>query len=266
MITLHDALVNGHGTWRSFTCPIHDDRSPSARVNVVTGKWVCMVCHSKGKADKYEVPEQYVIDKVRNLDRQQRTIPDSMAELFIDSEYWLSRFSPEACREFELMFDPIKEKSLYTLRDSTDSLLGFVYRNEPGSHPKYRYPRGVSTSSLLYGLSKVNSDVVFIMEGAPDVVSMWEAGFSSVGTYGSVLYPAQIALLGRLAPRKVVVAYDMDKAGWEGSYAALRALKDMGIPAIRAAWTEEYKDAAEMPISARRRIFARFLDTGLTFG
>mgnify|MGYP000991570181 CR=1 FL=1 len=264
MITLQDAMQNGHGTWRSFNCPVHPDNNPSARVNTVTGKWVCMVCHAKGKSDKYEVPERHVIDKIRNISRSRRHISDGIMDIFTDSDYWLSRFTPEACKEFELLYDPNKEKSVYPLRDANDTLQGFVYRNSPGMQPKYRYPKGVLTSHLLFGLTKIKGDVVFLVEGAPDVVAMWEAGYEAVGTFGSVLYPYQLRLLERLAPRKVIVAYDMDRAGQEGARKALDSLRrDSGLPAIRATWGG-YKDAAEMPVTTRRRFFSEFLDRGLT--
>lgn len=265
MITLQDAMQNGHGLWRSFNCPIHADNNPSARVNTSTGKWVCMVCHAKGLTEKYEVPEHQVIDKIRNLVNIKKVIPNAITDIFTESEYWLSRFTPEACKEFELLYDPTKEKSVYPLRDSSDTLQGFVYRNYPGMQPKYRYPKGVLTSRMLFGLTKITDDIVFVVEGAPDVVALWEAGFQAVGTFGSVLYPHQMRLLERLSPRKVIVAYDMDRAGRDGSRKAVEMLRGQsGIQTVRASW-EGHKDAADMSVETRRRIFSEILDRGMTY-
>lgn len=39
--TLEDAIIKGHGTERSFRCPVHDDSHASASVNVNKGVWYC---------------------------------------------------------------------------------------------------------------------------------------------------------------------------------------------------------------------------------
>lgn len=267
MTTIDEALSHGHGAWRSFHCPIHDDHKPSARVNVLTGKWVCMVCHAKGTQDTYEPPERMVIDKVRKLGLEARTMNEDYLDMFDASgpgEYWEQRFTPEACREFRLGYDAVKEKSVYPLRDSYGTLLGLVYRNFPGEKPKYRYPRGVATSSLLFNYENVPTQApVVLVEGAPDVISLWQAGIPAVGCYGSRLLPAQQRLLSRLSPSVVLVAYDMDEAGHTGARGAVRSLLTAGIPASQAMWTG-YNDMGEMPTELIRDIVEKNLARGLT--
>lgn len=262
MITIQEALSRGTGHWRSFNCPVHDDNTPSARVNVLTGRWVCMVCNAKGAADKYEPPERLVIDRVRRLSAEQRYLPESILDLYDadgPGEYWLSRFTPEACKHFRLGYDTNKEKSVYPIRDSVGRVLGLVYRGLPGEQPKYRYPRGVNTSTLLWNYESVESkSVVVLVEGAPDVVALWEVGVPALGTYGARLLPAQQALLSRLEPSQVVLAYDQDSAGRRGAQEAVSALLDDGITARRAYWGG-YKDAGEMPPDERQKIFRKIL-------
>lgn len=38
----------GGGEWRGLLCPFHDDKTPSLRVNLVTGAWRCMSCGERG--------------------------------------------------------------------------------------------------------------------------------------------------------------------------------------------------------------------------
>ena len=38
----------GGGAWRSALCPFHGDRSPSLRINMVTGAFRCMACEAHG--------------------------------------------------------------------------------------------------------------------------------------------------------------------------------------------------------------------------
>lgn len=40
--------LQGRGEWRSAVCPLHDDRSPSLRVNTQTGAFRCMACGAHG--------------------------------------------------------------------------------------------------------------------------------------------------------------------------------------------------------------------------
>lgn len=40
--------LHGTGKWRAMLCPFHDERTPSLRVNVESGGWVCMGCGAKG--------------------------------------------------------------------------------------------------------------------------------------------------------------------------------------------------------------------------
>jgi CHC2 zinc finger len=82
-ITLEQALSNGHGQWRSFTCPKHDDTNPSARVNVSTGRWVCMSCHAKGDV------KGYVADPIMELDYAMSLLEELD---LVKPESWLDQF------------------------------------------------------------------------------------------------------------------------------------------------------------------------------
>lgn len=173
-------------------------------------------------------------------------------------QYWLSRFSENACKRFRLGYDQVREKSIYPIRDLKGGLLGIVYRNFPGEKPKYRYPRGVSTSQLLFNYENIEpKSPVVLVEGAPDVIALWEAGIPAVGTYGARLLPSQAAALSRLEPSVVVLAYDQDQAGNIGSGKAGKALGGMGIPNHRLWWVD-YNDVGEMPLEIREEIFEKY--------
>lgn len=265
-ISLEYALAHSNGaTWVSFTCPNHDDKTPSARANTLTGRYVCMVCGHKGKGNNYEPPEKAVIEQVRRLSEETSRIPESLLDLYDcdgPGEYWSGRFTQEACRHFRLGYDTNKEKSLYPLRDPRGDLIGLVYRNYPGEKPKYRYPRGVGTSKLLFNYHEIEARTpVVVVEGAPDVIALWEAGIPAVGTFGARLLPAQQSLLSRLEPSVVVLAYDQDQAGRLGALEAVSALLGAGVQARRARW-DDYKDVGEMPVGERQKKLGKFLGTG----
>lgn len=264
MITLADALAKGHGTWRSFTCTVHDDSSPSARVNVRTGYWVCMSCGAKGRVDGLVIePDKEMQSVLELLDRPAlRHYPESWLAMYkaTVADYWLTRFSREACEACEFGWDPIKEKPCYPVRDTTGGVLGVVRRSMDGG-PKYRYPVGVETSRLLFGLHRAEPrDLLVIVEGAPNVAAAYDAGYTAVGSYGSRLYPAQAELIAGLSPSRVVIAYDEDRAGRDGGAAAQDLLCSYGVWTVRARWDgEDYNDLADMPPVKRERILKKAL-------
>lgn len=271
-VTLEQALASGHGEWRSFTCPEHPDANPSARVNVVSGKWVCMVCHARGDSKGYVVDPIVLLDQaMAMLEDVDLTKPESWLDQFDSGpvhEYWTSRFTEEACRTYRLGWDGTRGKPCYPIRDISGQPLGVVHRNvDDPEGPKYKYPRGVSTSRLLFGLRELD-DVrrLFIVEGAMDVVAVREAGHDAVGTYGSRLYPEQLREIVALHPGAVILAYDMDSAGHLGAKEARWALQDEGILVRRPWWNARYKDLGEMPLEKRRSTLEKILASISTEG
>lgn len=256
-VSLQQALSSGYGMWRSFTCPVHDDANPSARVNVQTGKWVCMVCHAKGNT------AGHVPDPIRELDEAMTLLADvagPKSESWLDQydagpvhPYWLGRFDEETCRIYRLGYDGHKEAPCYPIRDMAGRPLGVVHRRiDDEWGPKYKYPYGVRTTELLFGVKELQqTDVIFLVEGAMDAVAVRQAGHDAVATYGARLFEKQVMQICALFPRRVVIAYDMDKAGKEGAVAAWRMFDRAGVMADRAYWDERYSDLGEMDLPTR---------------
>ena len=59
MLTLEDLFredgikLHGSGDERDFLCPFHEDKTPSARVNLQKDVYFCHACGSKGNAVTY---------------------------------------------------------------------------------------------------------------------------------------------------------------------------------------------------------------------
>lgn len=263
-ITLNEALSKGHGTWRSFTCPVHTDVNPSARVNTVTGKWVCMVCHARGTTAGYTPDPNLALDEAMALlDATSLTKTESWLDQFDSGPvhpYWLNRFNEESCRIYRLGWDGNKGKPCYPIRDKVGRPLGVVHRTIDGDGPKYKYPRGVKTAELLFGVQEAQqSGHLFLVEGAMDVVAVREVGHDALGTYGARLYEQQAKQILALHPGVVWVAYDMDKPGEEGARQAISMLRDVGIMCRRAQWHPKYKDLGEMDRETRSNTLLKLL-------
>lgn len=263
-VTLDQALSNGYGVWRSFTCPVHPDTNPSARVNTISGKWVCMVCHARGTT------EGYVPDPINELDAAMALLDEDTSdkpESWLDQydfgsahPYWLSRFSESVCSIFRLGWDGIKEKPCYPLRNMAGRPIGVVHRSLDNDGPKYKYPKGARTSELLFGAYEATqTKYLFVVEGAMDVVAVREVGFDAVGTYGARLYEYQAAEIVAMHPTVVYLAYDMDRAGRLGADEAIKDLNDLGIYAVRVTWDDKFKDLGEMDIATRQETLSKAL-------
>lgn len=263
-VTLSDALSKGYGTWRSFTCPVHPDANPSARVNIVSGKWVCMVCHARGTTAGYTPDPILALDEaMAMLDAVSLVKSESWLDQFDSGPvhpYWLSRFEDDVCRVFRLGWDGTKGKPCYPLRNRSGKPLGVVHRSLDDDGPKYKYPRGVKTAELLFGVHEaIQTNVLFLVEGAMDAVAVREAGHDALATYGARLYEGQVEEIASLSPVMVWVAYDMDKPGEQGAKDALRSLRSAGIMCQRANWHPKYKDLGEMDLATRRATLSKVL-------
>jgi ribosomal protein L37AE/L43A len=270
MITLDEALAKGHGQWRSFTCPSHDDKSPSARVNTLTGKWVCMVCGAKGNTAGYVPDIDLILEEAMALLQTESLVkPESWLDQFDSGpipHYWRSRFSEEVCRAYRLGWDGTKGAPCYPVRDMSGRPLGITHRNidDPGG-PKYKYPKGVLTSELLFGVHElVQTDEIFLVEGATAVCAVRECEYDAVGSYGSRLYEAQVKQVIALSPRIVYLAYDMDSAGYKGAGRAEWDLNLAGVLTRRVFWDPRWNDLGDMDLAIRSKTLAKALAPSAT--
>lgn len=254
-ISLADALASGTGVERTFSCPVHDDANPSASVNVVKGLWVCYSCGASGKVDEnYEVPDHIFTKEINRIldDRQRMVYPESWLKLYNATgpgEYWLSRYSPEACEHFGLGQTPEGDWATYPLRDESGSILGVVRRTLTGDKRKYVYPFGFEISEHLFNYHGCTKDTIVLTEGATDVFAAWEVGYDAMAVYGVNATPSQVRLIHRYAPTKIILAFDQDRAGNLLAEQWREALGDM-YHITRPKW-RKYKDLSEIPIAER---------------
>jgi len=222
------------------------------------------VCHAKGNV------QGHVADPIRELEQAMHLLEETAApktESWLDQfdsgpvhPYWLSRFNEETCRVFRLGYDGYKEQPCYPIRDAWGDPLGVVHRRLDSDGPKYKYPYGVRTTELLFGVREaVQTEVLFLVEGAMDVVAVREAGFDAVSTYGARLFGPQVALIRALMPRMVVIAYDMDRPGKEGAKEAWRLLDHAGIWTQRGYWDDRWNDLGEMDLPTRSATLTKLL-------
>lgn len=253
------------------TCfsPDHDDKNASASVNVEKGLWVCYSCHRGGRVEDLlsgvRIADPSPDDNLSAVDANLtedtvRVYPEGWLSLFRQRDvhpYWLSRFKEETCRFWDLGYDYETDTCTYPLRSDSGAVLGVVRRRLDGGQPKYKYPKGVKTHDLLFGYHEGRLGMPYthcvLVEGALDVISLWESGITALGIYGSRISPRQVKILRWLNPSSVTLAFDMDRAGLDAAEIVMSTDLPDCCPVYQATWDPaEGKDVAEL--SEARRI------------
>ncbi len=256
MITLQEALASGRGVERAFHCHVHDNtNTPAASVNVAMGVWVCYSCGAAGRTDgklsrSAEVTELAAGMLVPAKQSALLSKPAGWLELFDahhPSPYWVNRVGRETAELYRCGTHPTTFNPTYPVTDIQGRVLGVVQR-QTGT-PKYVYPPGISVSECLFGFeyAKSQKDMpLVVVEGASDVMAVHaKTGICGVGVYGAGIKTLQLNVISKMR-RRVVIAFDADRAGQHASMVSRQALEEKGIQANVITWPPDVKDAADV--------------------
>ena len=150
------------------------------------------------------------------------------------------------------------QRILFPITDNGDTskIIGFSARKiTVDDRPKYRNSANdevYSKSTSLYGLGYVpaGTDRVFLCEGCPDCLTLWqEKKVYSVASLGKDLTPKQAEILRKRAA-SVCVAYDADEAGQDGIAKSLLTLRQAGF-APHELFALKIKDAKDVDEALR---------------
>lgn len=268
--------------------PDHVDRNPSASVNVRKGKWTCYSCGAGGRIAEYLEGVQITMDADtdemlaevrRDLRTLEQTTTHTLSEAWLDQfdvphPYWTQErgFSEAICREFRLGYDWEWGTPCYPLRNSAGRVLGVIRRRlhdgqltpDGREMPKYVYPKHADVSKCLFGYERMTgaNDLV-ITEGALDAIAFWEVGIPAVGQYGIMLRHHQIEMLRRLAPTRIILAYDADDEGRTSARRTLwghwrrgtfRPPPDLDFTVVEVALWSEEEAKDPLDLAPERRI------------
>lgn len=281
-----EALVRGlftitrdYGPEWDALCPVHEDRNPSARVNIGKAQWYCHSCHAGGSIVTLAhrlgrgIPDD-ISDWLiaHDLDlalaalsepTEATTYPEAwLARFSAPTDYWSKRrgFSSEAIDHWCLGFDATDGYATYPLRTSDGTLLGVSKRaTRDDQERKHRHPRGYVKTAHLFGAWESQgtlhdpeaplSGTLVLTEGAMDAIAMWDAGYAAVAQFGSTLSDAQISVIKELAPTELCLAYDADVGGRQATRDAWWQLE--GLLLTQAA-IPPGRDPGELSIEERQ--------------
>ena len=236
-------------------CPFHSEERPSFTVYTETNSWFCFSCNTGGGplqlvsllvegvanwqdlvlwfqsgTDAFEQTGFRVsppVGKIRDLLHLDATVvlPKSSRS----SDPFLASLGVLYAREGEFAgrhIIPVRlngDLVAYEARDFTGGLV-----------PKTLImPRGVRIRSFLWNIDSIEpGSSVIIVEGIKGAIAVMDFGYLNVvSSFGAKLSADQVALLVSRHPREVIIAYDADDAGIEGSSEAV---------ANMFAWTNVY--------------------------
>jgi 5S rRNA maturation endonuclease (ribonuclease M5) len=227
MTTLAEALADGRGNERPFRCHEHDDSSASASVNVAKGVWFCFTCHAKGTVDGKKEPTTGDLLAMMEPEKAARVIPLRALEMYEPGSrriYWHTRFPDWLVWQALLGEDPFTGDGTFPVWTPKGQLAGVGRRRvQPPTDPvtgkvigpRYKYPPRWSAARVLHGTGFVKGpqEIIVLVEGMADAVSLWELGVPAFAVYGSGLHAPQLEQIHRMGTKVVITGFDMDEAG-----------------------------------------------------
>ena len=145
------------------------------------------------------------------------------------------------------MYDAFQDRIMFPLSDDTGRVIAFSGRlwREPaeGAKPQGKYKNSRSTllfnkSYELYHLDKAKQVAkkkheLYLMEGFMDVIAAYRAGIeNAVASMGTALTLEHVAHLSKFT-KKVILAYDGDKAGRLATAKALEILEKQEVEVVQ---------------------------------
>lgn len=169
------------------------------------------------------------------------------------------------------MYDFFYNRVMFPIIDVSGNVLAFGGRVMDNSTPKYRNTGDTyvyNKKRVLFGLNfakDASQEELILCEGYMDVIALQSAGFqNAVATCGTAITPEQARLMKRYTPR-VLISYDMDKAGRNATEKAMKLLEEAGIEVkILKMDRDDVKDPDEYIRRYGAREFRRVLEIGKT--
>ena len=145
------------------------------------------------------------------------------------------------------MYDAFQDRIMFPLSDDTGRVIAFSGRlwreSAEGAKPQGKYKNSRSTllfnkSYELYHLDKAKQVAkkkheLYLMEGFMDVIAAYRAGIeNAVASMGTALTQEHVAHLSKFT-KKVILAYDGDKAGRLATAKALEVLEKQEVEVVQ---------------------------------
>lgn len=239
--------------------PYHDDKKPSASMNVEKGLVYCHACGTTSIVKEYysKILEEDNINAERKIIGEHNNVENSDLEELpnrLDDRFWML---PDWW--FERGFNKISAEhfNVYCINghdicvpiyDFKNNYAGYVIRKHSGS-PKYLYGAGSKVGSVLFGIDKINqTNRIIIVEGVLDAIWLKSHGYPALAMFGCSLSNEQINLLESLRFSEIYLMPDNDEVGREiGLKSMKEKLGERFLNYYEIDYPGKYKDPQDIP-------------------
>ena len=280
----HLSVSSRSGNEWACLCPFHDEKGASFSINIEKGLFICYACDERGNfaklaahlgVDGYSgigpgrddpglaaaTARKRIGDVQELLEAEaasdQKLFPIDWIEWWQQdaARYWAERdiSDPKVLADFQLGYAVEDDALVIPLHDHHGRPIGVVrrFRNPPPDVAKYKYPKGVKISHVLYGFAQAASlerlDRLVVVEGSIDALKAWSFGTPAVAILGARASRRQVELIESLAPTSLLLMLDADRAGRAAEKHLVEDLRDSGIVLRRPSqWPAGCKDVGEM--------------------
>lgn len=170
-------------------------------------------------------------------------------------------------------YDKFRGRVIFPILNTSGKVIGFGGRIIGEGEPKYLNSQESSVFQKKYNLYGLNltgnevrkEDVIVLVEGYMDVVSLYQSGVRNVSaSLGTALTENQARLLKRYT-KNVILSYDADQAGQNAALRGLDILYKEGCRA-RVLKVTDGKDPDEFVKKNGRKAFLALMENAVPYG
>jgi DNA primase len=239
-------------------CPLCDDHKPRLYCNRRSGQWICHNCDERGTVwsflervlqldpmTVYRLAREFlgtkreaVASEPAKTDAPEVELPEGSMPLDdpqfpLQQPFWRYAtqrgLTPELVRRYGLMYcltGYYAYRLIVPIRTG-ERLVGWIARDITGrAEKKVLAPPGAKFSQALFNVEHVERQPVLLVEGVFDAMAWPDR---AVATLGAKLSPTQRSMLHKAGLHDIVVLYDGDDAGRQGSRKVARELHHSGF-------------------------------------
>lgn len=210
------------------TCPNHGEQQ--FYINRNTEEYYCHRCSAKGNTLKTLAFQLGLIQFTQPTKAAHIFVPITEIESYQSAlqveksalEYLTKRrgFKPSTLKQFRLGYKLVEGQGAIVIPyfDKNKACVGMKYDfyNRPKGIEKYRKERGTKTE--LFNIAYINvSSPVIITEGEYDTMSLWQYGYTNVGSLPNGAMGINGWLEGIMSAKEFILCLDADEAGYECS-------------------------------------------------
>ena len=228
----------------SVLCPFHDDTKPSASINTRKNVFNCLAC-GKGYSEAQfiaKVNDISLSDAVKVLKKLDENASQTDWQLTEKAELWANEAFLKRVEELGLSRNTIDKLDLGIIKDELGRLwlgIPIIYNGvimdkrsynllKIENEPKMKALPGSKSGFVFpYDLWKNDDRTTYIFEGEKDTMLARELGINGICLTGGAGAVPNEFVLNSFKDRNVIICYDNDKAGREGSLKLYNALRNV---------------------------------------